>query len=170
MRNHRPHSKKSIVRGNFLVVLFLTVFTTMSFATVAHAQQRQGFRFPLIAHLQQQPAGSAEMRWNPQSQVLTVTLHIRGLQSGSNHAAHIHVGNCSARENILYPFKNIMANTAGRAVSTTTFHNVTGGIPATGWNITVHKGATAQTGTLLCGNVVNPQRATSVSVPLYASP
>lgn len=170
MRNHKLHSKKSMVWGNVLMVLFLTVFTTMSFAAVAHAQQRPGFRLPLVAHSQQPPAGSAEMSWNPQSQALTVTLHVRGLQAGSNHAAHIHVGSCSAREKILYPFTNIIANTAGSAVSTTTFHHVTGGIPATGWNITVHKGATAQTGTLLCGNVVNSKGVTSVSVPLYTSP
>jgi hypothetical protein len=44
---------------------------------------------------------------------------------------------------------------------------VTGGIPATGWNVTIHNGATDQTGTLLCGNVVNPTRATSVTALLH---
>lgn len=170
MRNDKLRSKRSIVRRSLLAVLFLIMFTTMSFAAVAHAQQRQDVRSPLVVRLQQTPAGSAEVSWNPQSQALTVTLHLRGLQPGSNHAAHIHVGNCSEREKILYPFHNSIANTAGSAVSTITVHHVVGGIPAAGWNITVHRGATASTGTLLCGNVVNAKRATSVSVPLYASP
>lgn len=48
----------------------------------------------------------------------------------------------------------------------TTLKNITGGISANGWDIIVHRGATAETGRLLCGNVVNPGGATSVSVSL----
>jgi hypothetical protein len=170
MRNSKFHHKRNIMQGGILVVLLLTLFTMMNFATVAHAQQKQAFRFPLVAQLQQTSSGSADISWNPRSQALAVTLHLRGLQPGSNHAAHIHVGTCSARGEILYPFQNIVANRAGDAVSTITFHNVAGGIPATDWNITVHRGATAKTGDLLCGNIVNPRRARSVSVLLRASP
>lgn len=170
MRNHKLHHQRNIVRGSMLVVLLLTLFTMIRFTAVAHAQQRQDFRFPLIAQLQQTPSGSADLNWNRQSRALIVTLHLRGLQPGSNHAAHIHAGTCSARGKILYPFKNVVANKAGNAVSMITIHNVTGGIPASDWNITVHRGATAKTGDLLCGNIVNPKGATSVSAPLRASP
>jgi hypothetical protein len=170
MRNNPFHHNRSVVRGSMLVVLLLTLFTMMSFTTLAHAQERQGFRSPLVAQLQQVPSGRADLIWNPQSQALTATLHLSGLQPRSNHAAHIHAGTCASMGKILYPFRNAVADAAGNAVSSTTINHVTGGIPATGWNITVHKGSTAQTGNLLCGNVVNPKRATSVSVPLRASP
>jgi hypothetical protein len=149
------------------LVLLLTLFTMMSVTAFAQSQKRQGLRAHTISSLQSVLSGRADLQWNPQSKVLTATLHLSGLQPGSNHAAHIHAGTCSSRETILYPFKNVIANADGNAVSTTTFTNVTGGIPATGWNITVHVGPTAQTGTLLCGNVVNPMRATSLAIPLH---
>jgi hypothetical protein len=119
---------------------------------------------------QHKPAGNAELSWNSQSHVLAVTLHASGLQPGSSYAAHIHTGTCSAKGKILYPFKDITADKAGNATLTTTIDNVTGGIPATDWNVTIHRGATAETGTLLCGDVANPRKASSVSVPLHPTP
>ena len=168
MRNNMLRNKRSIVQGSFLVVLLLTLFTMMSFTASVHAQKIQGS--PLIAPFQHTPSGIAYLKWNPQSKALTATLHLNGLQPGSNHAAHIHTGTCSSMGRILYPFKNVVADTVGNVVSTTTIPNVIGGIPATGWNVTVHKGPTPQTGDLLCGNVVNPKRANWVSIPLRASP
>ncbi len=119
---------------------------------------------------QHKPAGNAELSWNSQSHVLAVTLHASGLQPGSSYAAHIHTGTCSAKGKILYPFKDITADKAGNATLTATIDNVTGGIPATDWNVTIHRGATAETGTLLCGDVANPRKASSVSVPLHPTP
>ena len=124
----------------------------------------------LMTDLQQTPSGSAKMTWNPRSQELTVTLQLSGLQPGSSHAAHIHAGACSAVGKILHPFQDIVADKAGNATSTTTIYNLAGGVPPTGWNITVHQGATAETGTLLCGDVVNTHRIPSVSVPLHPAP
>lgn len=167
MRNNMLRNKRSVVQGSMLVVLLLTLFAMMSFTASVHAQKRQDS--PLVAPLQNAPSGTADLKWNPQSKALTATLHLSGLQPGSNHAVHIHTGTCSPKERILYPFKNVVADKAGKVVEITTINNVTGGIPATGWNITVHKGPTAQTGDLLCGNVVNPKKATSVSIPLRAS-
>lgn len=120
--------------------------------------------------LQQTPSGSAKMTWNSRSQELTVALQLSGLQPGSSHAAHIHAGACSAVGKILHPFQDIVADKAGNATLTTTIYNLAGGIPPTGWNITVHQGATAETGTLLCGDVVNSHRLPSVSVPLHPAP
>jgi len=115
---------------------------------------------------QHEPSGNAKLRWNPRSQELTVTLQVSGLQPGSSHAAHIHAGACSAVGKILHPFQDIVADKAGNATLTTTIYKQVGGIPPTGWNITVHKGATTETGTLLCGDVVNPHRLLTASVPL----
>ena len=155
-------TRSRIVRGSIMVVLLFTLFTMMSLTAFASDQHRQGSRSTLVAA----PSGNAQLQWNPQTKALTVTLHVSGLQPRSNHAAHIHAGPCSREGKILYPFKNIVADTAGNATSKTTFKNVPGGIPASGWDITVHRGPTAQTGTLLCGNVVNPKRTPSVSIPL----
>ncbi|MBO0782843.1 MAG: superoxide dismutase family protein [Ktedonobacteraceae bacterium] len=168
MRNHRFRLKCGVVWGRLLVALLLTLFALVGLTALAHAQ-RQSFRSPLMVSLQQAPSGRADLSWNPQNHVLTVTLHLSGLPPGSTHAAHIHAGTCSAKGNILYPFKNVVANATGNVSTTVTTKNVTSGIPDTGWNITVHQGATAETGDLLCGNVVNPKRAVSVSALLRAT-
>lgn len=167
MRNNMLRNRSIIVRGGVTLVLLLTLFTMMSFTAFAQDQSRQGLRAGTVPSLQSAPSGRANLEWNAQSKALTVTLHLSGLQPGSVHAAHIHAGTCASKEQILYPFENIIANDAGNALLIATVNNVAGGIPATGWNITVHNGSTAQTGTLLCGNVVNPEGATSVTVPLY---
>jgi hypothetical protein len=167
MRNNTRLTKNRVVWGSITFVLFLTLFTMTSLTAFALNQKRSAFRSSTASSLQQEPSGRAELKWDPQRKVLTVTLFLSGLQPGSNHAAHLHAGTCSSREEILYPFPNAVANAVGDAVSTTTFNDVTGGIPATGWNVTAHNGPTAQTGTLLCGNVANPMRATSVTVLLH---
>jgi len=185
MRNRMLDHKRNIVQKKILVVLLLALFTMMSSSTVAYAQQQQqqDVRLPMAVHLQQTPppaasptpsenpgqhgpSGNAKLKWNPRSQELTVTLQVSGLQPGSSHAAHIHAGACSAVGKILHPFQDIVADKAGNATLTTTIYKQAGGIPPTGWNITLHKGATAETGTLLCGDVVNPHRLLTASVPL----
>ena len=167
MRNCMLCNKSSVIRGSIIAVLLLTLFTMMSFTTLAHDQNRQGSHSYTVTSLQNAPpSGTANVRWNPQSKVLIAILRLSGLQPGSNHAAHIHTGNCSSMGKILYPFKNVVANASGNGTSVTTIKNVTGGIPAMGWNIIVHSGPTAQASDLLCGNVVNPKKATSISVPL----
>ena len=164
MRNNRFNHESNIVRG--IILIAFTLFTMMSFTALAHAQQSKG-RPLATTHLHNAPSGNANLNWNSQNKTLTVILHITGLQPGSTHAAHIHAGTCSAKGAILYPLNNVVADAAGNATSAATIMNLAGGIPAEGWNITVHSGPTAQTGSLLCGNVVNPQGATSLSVPLF---
>ncbi|WP_373323844.1 CHRD domain-containing protein [Dictyobacter formicarum] len=138
----------------------------MSFTALAHDQNRHVTSSPTVTS----PSGTADLRWDPRNRVITATLHLRGLQPRSNHAAHIHTGSCASMGKILYPFKNAVADAAGNATSVATVKNVTGGISAKGWNVVVHRGSTAQTGDLLCGDVVNSKRTTSVSVPLRAVP
>lgn len=170
MRNNRLRHKSNIVRRSILVILFLTLFTMMSFTAPASAQQRQGSGSPLVASLQLAPSGRADLRWNPQRKVLTVITTVSGLRPGSNLAEYIHTGTCAKRGNILYPLKNIVVDRTGKATVTSPVPNVNGGIPPTGWNITLHSGPTAQASTLLCGNVANPKGATSIAVPLSATP
>jgi hypothetical protein len=165
MRNNLLRYKSCLVLKSIMVVLLFTLFTTVSFPTFAHEQIRQDSHSHTVSSLQNAPSGRANLTWNPQSKALTATLSLHGLQPGSNHAAHIHAGTCSSMGKILYGFKNVVADAAGNGTSMTTINNVTGGIPAKGWQITVHRGSTAQTGDLLCGNVSNPMRVTSVSFP-----
>ena len=170
MRTTILRKKDGIFGGLISGVLAFTLFMMMSFPAWAHDQQKQSSHSPTLVSLTDvsTPSGNAVLQWNRQTKVLRVTFHLSGLQPGSNHAAHIHTGTCSTEGKIVYPFKNVVADRAGNATSMSFFNNVTGGIPATGWHITVHRGPTAQTGDLLCGNVVNPKMATMVSVFLHA--
>lgn len=165
MKNMLHRYKSCLAWGSIVVVLSLTLFTMTSFTALAHTQYGSATRSPLVPSI---PSGRAVLVWNSQSKVLTATLYLSGLQPQSNHAAHIHAGSCSKEAPILYVFKNVVADAAGNGTSVTTIAHVTGGIPAMGWDVTVHRGSTAQTSTLLCGNVVNPQRTNSLSVPLNA--
>lgn len=169
MRNCLLCNKSSIIRGSIIVVLLLILFTMMSFSALANDQHRSSLHASTTAALQNVPSGTAALSWNAQNKMLTAALHLSGLQPGSNHAAHIHADTCSSIGKILYPLKNVIADAAGNATSVTTINNIAGGIPASGWNIAVHQGPTAQTGEFFCGNIVNSKRAASVSVPLRAA-
>lgn len=153
-----------------VMVLLLALFTMTSSVAFAHDQQRQGPQFPTRASLQNAPSGTAGLQWNPQSKILLVTTHLSGLQPGKRYAEHIHMSTCAIEGKILYPLRTVVADAAGNATATTTINNVSNGIPATGWSIMVHSGSPAAMHTLLCGNIVNQERATttaqSVSVVL----
>jgi hypothetical protein len=169
MRNNMLRNKSSFVRGSIMVVLLLTLFTMMSFTAFAYDQNSQGSRSHTVSSLKNVPGGRAYLRWNPQSKALSASLYLSGLQPGSHHVTHIDAGTCSMGGKILYPLKNVVADASGRVTSTSTISNVTGGIPVRSWAIMVHSGPAARTSVLLCSNVVNPQRATSVSIPLSAT-
>jgi hypothetical protein len=159
-----------VLRGLIKGALLLVLFMMTSLPAWAHGQQRQGFQSPIVASIPSAPSGNAKLQWNQQTNALNVTVQVSGLQAGSTHAEHIHAGTCANEGKILYPLNNIVADKAGNATVTSTVNNVSGGIPATGWTVTVHSGSTAQSSGLLCGNVTNPNKATSVSVALQAAP
>jgi hypothetical protein len=138
----------------------------MSLPIFAHTQNKQDTRSLTTALVPHTPAGNADLRWDARKQELTVVLHVNGLPPNSNHAAHIHAGNCSSMGRIIYGLHNLVTNKDGHAVVTTTIRGVKGGIPERGWLIGIHKGPTASTPTILCGNVANPHKAMSVKVPL----
>jgi len=156
-----------------MVVLLFTLFAMTSVAAFAYGQSiqsPQSQNTPSSGGGGTAPAGTANLQWNPQTKALTAIVHLSGLQPDSSYANHIHAGNCAtggeAEGKMLYPFNNVVTDADGNGTATTTINNVTGGIPASGWHIVVHSGPTAEASPLLCGNVVNPTGATSVSVPL----
>ena len=88
---------------------------------------------------------------------LTVKLTLSGLQPGSSHAAHIHAGSCESEGAIIYTLSNVVADAAGKSISTTTIKNVSS-IPGTGWYVNVHYSTNLATQTgfnpIACGNVI----------------
>ncbi|GLV56054.1 hypothetical protein KDH_28980 [Dictyobacter sp. S3.2.2.5] len=99
--------------------------------------------------------GTAHLQLN--NGTLTVTLHVSGLAPNSQHAAHIHAGNCQATMQVLYDLSPLQSDSAGNASKTMTFSGVAA-IPSTGWDINVHYSTDLSTQTgynpILCGNVV----------------
>jgi hypothetical protein len=171
MSNIMMHKRSSLAKGGIIVALFM-LLAMLHFTTSAHSQDGQGAQ--TVVSLQHTPHGRADLTWDPQTRTLTITIKISGLQAQTSHPVHIHSGDCSTDGTVVYPLNNVVADTAGNGTSTTTINNVTGGIPATGWYITVHSGPTLKTPAealaISCGNVINQQTATnaaqSVSVPL----
>lgn len=87
---------------------------------------------------------------------MTVKLTLSGLQPGSAHAAHIHTGSCESQGAVIYPLNNVVADGAGKSVSTTTIKDVSS-IPGRGWYVNVHYGTDMANQTMFnpiaCGNV-----------------
>jgi hypothetical protein len=81
-------------------------------------------------------SGSADLTFSSGG-LLTVTVSVHGLAPGSRHAAHIHLGRCSAQGTMLYPLTTLIGNAHGEDRETTTLHGVT--LPSL-WYINVHWG------------------------------
>jgi len=115
--------------------------------------------------LKHEPFGTADLKWNAQSHELSVTLTVTGLQVKTTHPGHIHAGSCSKPGKVVYPLENVVADASGNATVTTVIKDVTSGIPATGWYITVHNGPTLTTPEqamgIACGDISNPNAAIS---------
>jgi hypothetical protein len=88
---------------------------------------------------------------------LTVTINVSRLAPNSRHDAHVHAGDCSYTQGVLYNLSPLLANGKGNASKTVVFHNVSS-IPAHGWDVNVHLSTDLSTQTgydpILCGNVV----------------
>jgi len=155
-----------------MAVLLFTLLTMMSSTTWAYNQGLQSPQSHTVTSLAKVPAsgagpaGTADLQWDPQTKALTVTVSLSGLQPGSSYANHIHAGDCSTEGKLLYPFDNVVTDGTGTGTTTTTINNIANGIPASGWDVMIHNGPTAAASRLLCGNIVNPNGATEVTVPL----
>ena len=146
-----------LVTASLLGVLLLLAFAVSSHATSARASG--GGSAHAFARLHHTPFGEANLKWDPKSENLTVTISLVGLAGNITHPAHIHLGDCDDNGPILYPLNNVVANAAGDANVTTVIHEVEGGIPASDWYVNVHNGPTlatpAQAIAIACGNVHN---------------
>ena len=98
--------------------------------------------------------GAATLSRDPGTGVLTVKLTLDGLEPGSSHPAHIHLGSCEAQGPVAVPLTSLQADASGHAELTTAAKNA----PSIGsWYVNVHRGP-GLTGTeftpISCGNVV----------------
>jgi len=169
MSDNRPYTTSNVVRGSIMLVLLCALFTLISSVAFAAMQSSQSHTVRSLANVPASgagPAGTVDLRWDEQTRVLTATVSVSGLQAGSSYANHIHAGDCSVEGKLLYPLNDLVADATGSGTATTTINNITNGIPTSGWDVMVHNGPTAAANTLLCGNVVNTNGATEVSVPL----
>ena len=87
--------------------------------------------------------------------VFTVELQITGLQAGSSHVSHVHVGDCKHQGAIKFALNQVVADGTGAADTRT---QVPAAFPpATGhWYVVVHEGPDMQGSNaqyMLCGNL-----------------
>jgi CHRD domain len=165
---------------SIVVVLLLvgcgTSTTAASSSTPASAPTRSSTT--ASATLKHVPTGTADLRWNPSTDTLTVKLSLTGLAPNSTHPSHIHAGSCNAEGKIVYPLRNVVADVYGNGTATSTVPHVTTGIPAKGWSIEVHNGPglapADQSLPLVCADVTNANTSTtaiqSVRVALNTAP
>src|SRR5579859_6836751 len=126
MNDNLLHSRKNIIRGGIIAALLFTLCTITSFTASADNQSLQSTqshtiisRANILSSGGGGPSGTADLQWNPQTQALTATVHLNGLQPRSSYANHIHAGDCSAEGKMLYPFNNVITDTAENGTATT---------------------------------------------------
>jgi hypothetical protein len=110
--------------------------------------------------------GAAVIVYHPHARTITVTVNAGGLTPGA-HAAHIHVGSCTAQGPVQYMLMDFVADAYGRIVDQTrTVTNVTIPLPDRGWYLNLHQGnknniltpagnPTINFRPLLCGDIVH---------------
>ncbi len=112
---------------------------------------------PLIFQLKDVTGGKAtgKILLTTGSGMFTVELQISGLEGGSSHVSHIHIGSCQSPGGIKFALNQVLADGTGAADTRT---QVPGTFPPTAnkWYVVVHVGPDMQ-GTnakyLLCGNL-----------------
>jgi len=81
--------------------------------------------------------GTATLSRDPDTRELTVKVTVDGLEPGTSHPAHIHIGSCEAEGPVVIPLTSLKADATGHAVSTTTTKDT----PKIGtWYVNVHRG------------------------------
>ncbi len=111
--------------------------------------------------------GQAVITYDRDARTISVMVNARGFGPGA-HAAHIHVGSCSAQGPVQYMLPDFIANARGRIVNQTrVVTHVTTPLPAHGWYFNLHQGnartildkgrPTINFRPLICGDIL-PQR------------
>jgi hypothetical protein len=93
-----------------------------------------------IVGLVHQPTGTVDLRWNPSTTQLTVTIQMSGLTPSSTHPAHIYQGTCQMIGGILLSLHPVVTNAVGVGISQTVIPTVTNGVPVSGWAIAIQNG------------------------------
>lgn len=130
---------------------------------------------PVTVTLKHVPHGTAVLTYDAGAKTLTVEIKLVGLAPSSSHPAHIHAGSCAHQGNVDYPLNAVMADATGVADSKTTVSSVKeGAIPDATWYVNVHNGPglapDVQFQPLVCGDVANPSKASSVTVQMLEGP
>src|SRR5579862_2711364 len=150
-RVHLTPSISSVVVLSVAIVLLLSGYGGAAQAASRSTRDVSGplvAGAPLIkgvAGLRAQPNGEANLTWDPaNANTLTVTLSPTGLAPNTPDAYHsdpypatLGSGSCQQPGKELYPLQSVTADKYGAGSSTTTIKNVTGGIPAKDWYITL---------------------------------
>ena len=97
--------------------------------------------------------GTASITRDPATGRMTVKVVVDGLEPGTAHPAHIHLGSCEAQGPVIVPLDALQADSSGHAEATTTVQNA----PGIGtWYVNVHRGPGLdgpQFTPITCGNV-----------------
>jgi len=131
---------------------------------VACSQSTPPARPPITSEvvvLVHQPTGTADLRWNPETTQLTVTIHLSGLTPLSTHPAHLHQGTCQTLRGILFVLHPVIANAVGVGTSQTVLPALTNGVPVSGWALVIHNGPDLtdadQVVPIACVTIQNPR-------------
>ncbi len=114
-----------------------------------------GLTFKLNPAQGVQSNASGTIRVTTDAGKTTFEIVIKGLQGGSSHVSHVHLGSCEQPGSILFALNQVVADSQGNAdVSTTVQQSIP--TSGAGWYIVVHQGPDMQ-GTnatyLMCGNL-----------------
>ncbi len=134
---------------------------------IDHAKPAESSVVNATAILKHSPSGTADLKWDPTTHVLTVKLALTGLAPKSVHPVDIAGGDCRSAGKKLYTLDNVVADEAGVVTVTSTVKNVVDGIPTNGWYVNVHNGPALSSDTqslaIACGNVVSANPAVKVA-------
>lgn len=157
-----------------IVATLLVLTTTMGLLSTA-ATARSNTVTKAHVNLRHSPHGMAHLVYDADKKTLVVTTHLIGLAPNSTHPAHINSGGTCANpsDTVKYMLQNVVSDQTGQAYTTTVIPNVTEGIPATGWFITIHNGPgltpAAQYTPISCGDIRNANQSGSADLWLGSS-
>ena len=146
-----------------------------SSTSASSASSPGGASGPVTVTLKHVPNGTATLTYDATAKSLKVEIKLTGLAPSSTHPAHIHAGSCAKQGTVDYPLSAVVADATGVADSTSTVSNVKeGGIPDGAWYVNVHNGPAlapdVQFQPLVCGDVANPSKASTVTVQMTNGP
>ena len=128
---------------------------------------------PISVPFTSQPSGTVNLTWNPQTQGVSVELHMVGFTPGSAHAMHIHSGSCADQGAVLVPFPDVVADQGGSVNTTVTSSQPAPNGLAPGTLLNIHLAPSGELGSpgslgytpISCGDITSAAPATLTMVP-----